>query len=89
MAQSHALSFFYLSSPDFLAGMDAPKEERNVFNLMKTHPDIVKDGVKLRSFGQKIIEALGGKRVHPGWIVPGGVSHKLEGNVRIADNLKD
>ncbi len=86
MAQSHALSFFYLSSPDFLAGMDAPKEERNVFNLMKTHPDIVRDGIKLRSFGQKIIEALGGKRVHPSWIVPGGVSHKLEADIR--DNIR-
>lgn len=82
MVQSHALSFFYLSSPDFLAGMDAPASERNVFNLMKTHPDIAKDGIRLRSFGQKIIESLGGKRVHPGWIVPGGVSHKMEAEVR-------
>lgn len=85
MAQSHALSFFYLSSPDFLAGMDAPKEQRNVFNLIKTHPDIVKDGIRLRSFGQKVIESLGGKRVHPSWIVPGGVSHKLEQEIR--DNI--
>src|SRR6201985_632665 len=31
--QSHALSFFHLSSPDLLLGMDAPPETRNVFSL--------------------------------------------------------
>jgi NAD-reducing hydrogenase large subunit len=82
MVQSHALSFFYLSSPDLLLGMDAKPEERNVFKLMKTHPDIVKDGVKLRSFGQRVIEKLAGKRIHSAWIVPGGVSHKLEQDTR-------
>lgn len=82
MVQSHALSFFYLSSPDFLLGMDSNPAERNVFTLMKTHPDIVADGVKLRSFGQRVIETLAGKRIHGGWIVPGGVSHKLEKEIR-------
>lgn len=82
MVQSHALSFFYLSSPDFLLGMDSEPSQRNIFNLMKTHPDVVADGVKLRSFGQKVIEKLAGKRIHGGWIVPGGVSHKLERETR-------
>src|SRR5271169_136998 len=31
MAQSHALSFFHLSSPDFLLGWDSNPAERNVF----------------------------------------------------------
>jgi NAD-reducing hydrogenase large subunit len=31
----------------------------------------------MRQFGQQIIALLGGKRVHPGWIVPGGVSEPL------------
>ena len=31
----------------------------------------------LRRFGQHIIELLGSKRVHPGWIVPGGVTEPL------------
>jgi NAD-reducing hydrogenase large subunit len=75
--QSHALNFYHLSSPDFVYGFDASKEDRNIFKLMQTHPDMAKDGVKLRAFGQKIIESLGGKRIHPEWIVPGGVSHKL------------
>ncbi|NWF66278.1 MAG: Ni/Fe hydrogenase subunit alpha [Campylobacterales bacterium] len=80
--QSHALNFFHLSSPDLLLGFDAPKEDRNIFNLIKTHPDIARNGIGLRAFGQKIIEQLGGKRIHPGWIVPGGVSHKLEPEIK-------
>ena len=31
----------------------------------------------LRQFGQQIIERLGGKRIHPAWVVPGGVSEPL------------
>ena len=30
IAQSHALSFFYLSSPDLLLGMDADPAQRNI-----------------------------------------------------------
>jgi len=77
MVQSHALNFYHLSTPDLLYGFDASKEERNIFKMMQTHPEMAKDGIKLRAFGQKIIEQLGGKRIHPEWIVPGGVSHPL------------
>ncbi len=76
--QSHALSFFYLSSPDFLLGMDADPEERNILGVVRKHPAMARDGIKLRQFGQRVLESLGGKRIHPGWIVPGGVSHPLE-----------
>ncbi|QOY52913.1 Ni/Fe hydrogenase subunit alpha [Candidatus Sulfurimonas baltica] len=80
--QSHALNFYHLSSPDFIYGFDAKPEDRNIFKLMQTHPDMAKDGIKLRAFGQKIIERLGGKRIHPTKIIPGGVSQKLEPEVR-------
>ena len=36
--QSHALSFFYLASPDLLLGMDADPAERNIFGVAKAHP---------------------------------------------------
>jgi NAD-reducing hydrogenase large subunit len=75
--QSHALNFYHLSSPDFVYGFDAAPEDRNIFKLMQTHPDMAKDGIALRAFGQKIIEELGGKRIHPTWVVPGGVSHPI------------
>ncbi len=75
--QSHALSFFHLSSPDFVMGFDADPVERNIFGVMQKHPDLAKDGIALRKFGQSIIELLGGKRIHPAWVVPGGVSSPL------------
>ncbi|HKO14344.1 MAG TPA: Ni/Fe hydrogenase subunit alpha [Acidobacteriaceae bacterium] len=77
LIQSHALSFFYLSSPDLLLGMDANPEERSILHVAHTHPQIGADGVALRQFGQRIIEMLAGKRIHPGWTVPGGVNEPL------------
>jgi len=75
--QSHALSFFYLSSPDLLLGMDAAPEQRNLFGVAQAHPTLARDGIRLRQFGQQVIEWLGGKRIHPAWVVPGGVSEPL------------
>ncbi len=82
LVQSHALSFFYLSSPDLLLGMDAPAEERSILHVAHTHPSIGADGVALRQFGQRIIELLAGKRIHPGWTVPGGVNEPLSAEKR-------
>lgn len=82
LIQSHALSFFYLAAPDFLLGMESEAGQRNIFGMLGNHPEIAKDGVKLRSFGQRVIERMAGKRVHPDWIVPGGVSRPLEANIR-------
>ncbi len=75
--QSHALSFFHLSSPDFVLGFDADPAERNIFGVIRKAPDLARDGIALRKFGQEIIELLGGKRIHPAWVVPGGVSAPL------------
>lgn len=77
MVQSHALSFFYLSSPDLLLGMDAPVEQRNVVGLIHTDPKLARAGIRLRQFGQQLIEALGGKRIHNAWVVAGGVTEAL------------
>jgi NAD-reducing hydrogenase large subunit len=77
LVQSHALSFFHLSSPDLMLGMDSDPAERNIFGLIKKHPEFARDGVLLRKFGQDIIEKLGGKKIHPAWVVPGGVSNPL------------
>jgi NAD-reducing hydrogenase large subunit len=75
--QSHALSLFYLSSPDLILGMDAPAATRNLVGVAADYPEVARDGVRLRQIGQQIIEILGGKRIHPAWIVPGGVSAPL------------
>lgn len=87
--QSHALSIFYLSGPDLLLGLDRDEATRNVLGLAATQPDLARDGIRLRQFGQEIIAMLGGKRVHPNWIVAGGVSAPLtsEHRTRIARDL--
>jgi NAD-reducing hydrogenase large subunit len=75
--QSHALSFFHLSSPDILMGMDADPVKRNIFGVLKERPELARDGIRVRQIGQSIIEMLGGKRIHPAWVVPGGVNKSL------------
>jgi NAD-reducing hydrogenase large subunit len=75
--QSHSLSFFHLSSPDLVLGMDGDPAKQNLFGVADKNPEIARHGIRLRQFGQQIIERLGGKRIHPAWIVPGGVSEPL------------
>src|SRR5690606_25782056 len=84
IAQSHALSFFYLSAPDLLLGLDADPAKRNIFGVMKAQPKLAQDGVRLRQIGQRVIDVLGGKRIHPAWVVPGGVSEPLTAEKREA-----
>lgn len=83
--QSHALSFFHLSAPDFLLGWDSPQAQRNVFGLIASNKDLARAGIRLRQFGQEIIEILGDKKIHPAWAVPGGVRTSLskEGREKI------
>ncbi|MBK1641152.1 Ni/Fe hydrogenase subunit alpha [Chromatium okenii] len=75
--QSHALSFFHLSSPDLLFGWDSDPATRNIFGVMRNYPELARDGIRLRQIGQTIIETLGGKKIHPTWVVPGGVNEAL------------
>ena len=80
--QSHALSFFHLSSPDLLLGMDSDPAERNILGVLAQFPDLARDGIALRIFGQQVIEGLAKERIHPSWIVPGGVNAPLAPEMR-------
>jgi NAD-reducing hydrogenase large subunit len=71
--QSHALSFFYLSAPDLLLGMDSDPAKRNILGILEKNPRMAQDGIALRKFGQQIIEIVTGERIHPSWIIAGGV----------------
>lgn len=89
--QSHALSFFHLSAPDLLLGMDSDPQQRNVFGLMAANPELARGGIRLRQFGQEIIEHLGGRKIHPSWAVPGGVREPLSeaGQTQIRDRIPE
>ena len=73
--QSHALHFFYLASPDLLFGLDAPVEKRFIRGVALEHEDLARKGIQMRQFGQELIKALAGKKIHGICAIPGGV-HK-------------
>jgi NAD-reducing hydrogenase large subunit len=83
LTQSHALSFFHLSSPDFLLGWECDPARRNVFGLMAADPDLARAGIRLRQFGQQILELLGGRKIHAAWAVPGGVRTSLSAEAKV------
>ena len=56
----------------------ASARSRHIFGVVAARPELGRAGVGLRRFGQNIIELLGKKRIHPGWVVPGGVTEPLE-----------
>jgi len=75
--QSHALHFFHLSSPDLLFGFESPVQQRNIVGVAAAHPEVARQGVLLRKFGQEVIRITAGKRVHGTGAVPGGVNKSL------------
>ena len=77
LVQSHALSFFYLSSPDLLLGYDADPAVRNVLGVAAAHPQLARRGIRLRQFGQTVIDIIAGKRIHASWAIAGGVNAVL------------
>jgi NAD-reducing hydrogenase large subunit len=91
IVQSHALSFFHLSSPDLVLGLDSDPAKRNLFGLIAADPDYARGGIRLRQFGQRVIEIVAGRKIHPSWAVPGGVSRPLstEGRREIAEGVAE
>jgi NAD-reducing hydrogenase large subunit len=82
IVQSHALSFFHLSGPDLLLGMESDPVQRNIMGLIEKYPDVARTDTRLRKFGQDVIRILGGKSIHPAWTVPGGVREPLSDKTR-------
>ena len=75
--QSHALHFFHLASPDLLFGFDSEVERRNVVGVASAYPEVARQGVLIRRFGQEVIRATSGKRIHGTGSVPGGVNRTV------------
>jgi NAD-reducing hydrogenase large subunit len=77
MLQSHALHFFHLSSPDLLFGFESEVGKRNIVGVAAAYPEVAKQGVLLRKFGQEVIRLTAGKRIHGTGAIPGGVNRAL------------
>ena len=75
--QSHVLHFYHLASPDLLFGFDAPVAKRNVIGVIGEYPDVAKKAVLMRRFGQEVIKATSGKKIHGTGSIPGGMNKNL------------
>lgn len=75
--QSHALHFFHLASPDLLFGFDSDVSKRNIVAVIQEHKNLALKGVKIRKYGQQVIEAIAGKRIHGIAAVAGGMNTPL------------
>lgn len=74
---SHALSLFILAGPDLVFGLKGQGANQNVVGMVEAEPELTKKGLRLRSLGQKINEAIGGRGIHPVTAVAGGISFRL------------
>ena len=77
MLQSHQTAYFYLIVPEMMFGMDAAPEQRNIEGLIEANPELVKRAVMLRKWGQEVLVAVFGKRMHGISSIPGGVNKNL------------
>ncbi|MEN6450166.1 MAG: Ni/Fe hydrogenase subunit alpha [Thermoguttaceae bacterium] len=77
-ATDHTTHFYALGGPDFVVGPTAPPAERNILGVVaKVGMDVAKHVLKMRHDGHALIQMIGGRRVHPNWGLPGGVSHGI------------
>jgi F420-non-reducing hydrogenase large subunit len=77
-ATDHTTHFYALGGPDFVVGPSAPVAQRNLLGVVqKVGMDIASKVLKMRRDGHHLIEMIGGRKVHPNWGLPGGVSRGL------------
>ena len=77
-AGDHTTHFYALGGPDFICGPDAPAAERNILGVIaKVGLDAGKKVIAQRARGQRIIEIIGGKKIHPVTALPGGMSKRI------------
>ncbi len=77
-ATDHTTHFYALGGPDFVVGPTAPPAERNILGVIaKVGMDVAKHVLKMRHDGHALIQMMAGRRVHPNWGLPGGVSRGI------------
>lgn len=77
-AGDHTTHFYALGGPDFVCGPDAPKAERNILGVIaKVGLEVGKKVIQQRADGQRVIEIIGGKKVHPVTAIPGGMTKRV------------
>lgn len=77
LLQSNAVHYFHLATPDLLFGFEGPSRQRNIVGEIENYPEIAKWAISIRKYGQEVIKAVGGKKIHPSLVIPGGVNANL------------
>lgn len=71
----HTTHFYALAAPDFVMGPEAPVAERNILGVIhKVGLEIGGKVIQARKYGHKVIEIIGGRKVHPCTSIPGGLT---------------
>jgi len=77
LVHSHALHLFALGGPDLFFGISGDPARRSIVGMVEAAPELAKKALRLRTLGQKVVEAVGGRGVHPVTVVIGGISFDL------------
>ena len=88
MFEDHLLHFYFLGGADFIVGLDAPKEKRNVFGVKEAvGVEIVKRVIDIRKKARQLNAMISGSALYPVCGLPGGISKALteEDRARIKD----
>jgi len=85
---SHALSYFFLTMPDFIGASGG------IFELMKKNPEITSEAFALRDAGLHIVKLLGKRTAHPvttgiGRFLCPPTADELKEVGRIAEEVKE
>ncbi len=71
----HTTHFYALAGPDFIVGPDAPVAERNILGVIhKVGLEIGSQVIQARKYGHRVVEIIGGRKVHPCTSIPGGLT---------------
>ncbi|GAB4525115.1 MAG: F420-non-reducing hydrogenase subunit A, selenocysteine-containing [Anaerolineales bacterium] len=74
----HTTHFFALGGPDFIMGPDAPAAERNILGVIhKVGLEIGSQVIQARRYGHRVIEIIGGRKIHPATAIPGGMAKAI------------
>jgi len=77
-AGDHTTHFFALGGPDFVLGPDAPKAQRNILGVVaKVGLELGAEVIRQRARGQRVVQIIGGKALHPVTALPGGMSKRV------------
>jgi F420-non-reducing hydrogenase large subunit len=78
MFEDHLLHFYFLGGIDFLVGLNAPKEKRNILGVSeKFGKEVVKKVIDIRKRVREVNGLISGSPLYPVCCLPGGVSKPL------------